>query len=421
MKISELLNKSVLLAGYGVEGRATERFLKKYVPTARVSITDKTVNPELFAKQNEYDVVIKSPGIPKRMMTHPTYTTATNIFFANTSNKTIGVTGTKGKSTTTSLISHIFNANGVKAHLGGNIGVPMLDMYSELSNDDLVVCELSSYQLDDIAYAPTIRVIINLFPDHIPYHESLNAYYNAKRNILRYPQPDDWYIYNPQFSLLREWANDWNGRSAPYPHRDIPMDQYPLQGEHNADNIRAALAVTHIFGIGYDQACASVKTFTPLPHRLEPVGEFRGIMFYDDAISTTPESTIAALRSISSVATIMLGGEDRGYDFSDLVTELKKRNIANVVLFPDSGPHIRQEMERHAYYPVICETSLMEEAVAFAYTHTPKNMICMLSTASPSYSIWKNFEEKGSLFQYYIRAYATQKEALTQNGGSTTL
>jgi UDP-N-acetylmuramoylalanine--D-glutamate ligase len=146
----------------------------------------------------------------------------------------------------------------------------------------------------------------------------------------------------------------------------------------------------------------AIKNFSSLPHRLEPVGTYNGITFYDDAISTTPESTIMAIKSLPQIGTIFLGGEDRGYDFKQLEKELRKHKIPNVVLFPTTGKRILKSRKGFK----ILETKDMKEAVDFAFKNTPKGQICLLSTASPSYSVWKNFEEKGDLFQKFIRAHA---------------
>ena len=185
MKLDQLKKyKKILILGYGKEGQATERFLKKYHPGAFIGITDKKISDNYLDEQNKYDLVIRSPGIPKHLITKP-YTTATNIFLANIKNVVIGVTGSKGKSTTVSLIYSILKSSGKTVHLIGNIGRPMLDeMLKKIGNDDIFVCEFSSYQLDDIKYSPHIAVVLDLFPEHMNYHGDIKNYYNAKKNII---------------------------------------------------------------------------------------------------------------------------------------------------------------------------------------------------------------------------------------------
>ncbi|QQS43717.1 UDP-N-acetylmuramoyl-L-alanine--D-glutamate ligase [Candidatus Roizmanbacteria bacterium] len=408
MKIQDLMNKRILIAGYGIEGKSTENFLRKFVPSATFEITDRKDGEDYLKKQSEFDLVIKTPGIRAQEITVP-YTTATNIFFANLDKKhvTIGVTGTKGKSTTASLIHHIFSQTGRQTELLGNIGKPLLDFFNEEHEQTVyIVCELSSYQLSDIQFSPHISLIVSLFPDHVPYHGTLDNYYEAKHRMIAHAEKTDYYVYNPAFTRLSEWTKTTSAQPKPYENDFIP-ERIPLLGQHNVDNIRGAITVTSLCGVSYREAEDAIQSFNPLPHRLQKVGTFKRITFYDDAISTTPESTIAAVKAIPGISTIFLGGEDRGYDFLELASELRETCIKNIVLFPESGARIKTalfEVDRSFWN--ICETQSMEEAVAFAYNHAPPLSVCLLSTASPSYSLWKNFVEKGDQFQKFVKQYA---------------
>ena len=408
MKLDQLKKyKKILILGYGKEGQATERFLKKYHPTALIGIADKKISVNYLNEQKKYDLVIRSPGVPKHLITRP-YTTATNIFFGNCQGKIIGVTGSKGKSTTASLIYSILKNARKKVKLCGNIGRPMLlELLRPMSREDIFVCELSSYQLDDIEYSPHISVITNLFPEHMNYHGSINAYYQAKKNILKFVKPDDYYCYNPKYSILKQWAKNIKCQSLPS-ERKIYFDRMtnPLLGEHNLENIDEAAAVAKIFNISDEIIKNTVLNFQPLPHRLELVGKFKNILFYDDAISTTPESTICAINSFPKIGTIFLGGFDRGYDFNDLSRVIINKRILNIVLFPDSGDTIFKLLKKANRIKFkFLRTKSMEEAIVFAYENTPAKTVCLLSTASPSYSLWKNFEEKGDLFQFFVKKY----------------
>ena len=408
MNISNLHNKHILIAGYGIEGRATKTFLETYVPSAHITITDSSDGADYLVKQADYEVVIKTPGIPGRDITVP-YTTATNIFFANlpTGAQTIGVTGSKGKSTTTSLIYHILKAAGKKVKLVGNIGIPMLRAFDPTDVNTIYAIELSSYQLADITYSPHIAVIVSLFLEHIPYHGTVEKYYEAKRNIVTHLSSNDYYIYNPSYPQLADWATESKAQALPY-QINIPKTTSKLIGPHNADNIRAAYTMSQLFHISDDVFTSAVASFQPLPHRLETVGTYQGITFIDDAISTTPESTIAALNAIQNVSTIFLGGEDRGYDFSQLIDMLYDKHIENIVVFPDSGNRIAEELHiKHTDILNIKHVHKMQDAVDYAFEHTPSGSVCLLSSASPSYSLWKNFQEKGDQFQTCIRTHET--------------
>jgi UDP-N-acetylmuramoylalanine--D-glutamate ligase len=423
MKLADLRNKKILLLGYGKEGKTTEQFLKAYLPDTQIGYADKAEDPNYLEKQKDYDVAVRSPGIPKSQITIP-YTTATNLFFENVKGKTIGITGTKGKSTTNSLIYHLLKTAGKSVYLVGNIGNPMLETLMKVNGpDDIFVVELSSYQLDDIEYSPDISIVVSLYPDHLDYHGSLDDYYESKHNIIKHAGSDDIFIYNPRFEKLKEWAVSAQCKTERYDETLSMSVDTGLMGEHNRQNIAAAITAVKHFNLTEEQIFEAIKTFQPLPHRLQNVGTFKGITFYDDAISTTPESTIKALEALPDTATLFLGGLDRGYDFTPLVEYLKKSQIKNFVFFPPSGETIRA-MLKAAGIPeeTMLSTDSMEKAVDFAYQHTPENTVCLLSTASPSYSIWKNFEEKGDLFQQFVKQYAQKESPQKQdNPGSGPL
>ena len=408
MKIETLRDKKIVLVGFGVEGKATLRFLQHYFPNKIFDILDETLDPHYLEKQKDYDLAIRSPGIPKELITIP-HTTATNIFFANARGTTIGITGSKGKSTTAALVHTILKEAGREAELCGNIGRPMLETLLETKERELVyVIELSSYQLDDIEYSPHISVILNLFPDHMDYHGGVEHYWNAKKNIVKCATKDDYYIYNPAYEDLKKLAQETNAKSAPFIEAlPFPESMIHLLGAHNRDNVRAAVTAAKLFGVSEDVLESAIKKFKSLPHRLEYVGTYRDIIFYDDAISTTPESTILAIESLKNVGTILLGGKDRGYNFSRLARIVLDYKIPNIVLFPESGEKILAELKLlEPHLPKILETRDMRTAVQFAYDSTPRGMICLLSTASPSYTLWKNFEEKGKVFQEAVRELA---------------
>lgn len=406
MKIENLRGKRILIVGFGLEGKATYRFLAHVLAGQTVDVTDQTEAADYLQKQYEYDLVIKTPGIPGHMI-HVPYTTATNIFFANVRGKTIGVTGSKGKSTTASLLFAMLKQARKPVYLGGNIGVPLLDILREHNESDAYyVCELSSYQLEDIEYSPHISLLTNIFPEHMDYHGNEKKYYEAKKRIVAYATSRDYYVYNPVYPQLVMLASQTSARGISFVSSlPISDDEIPLLGQHNKDNIRGATTVAKLVGVQDDAIRSAISSFRALAHRLERVGTFGGITFYDDAISTTPQSTIAALRAIPGVKTIFLGGQNRGYDFTPLIEELEHHYIPNVVLFPNSGADIRREaLRRGVTFARVCETRSMKEAVAFAYANTPKGSVCLLSTASPSYSVWKNFEAKGNEFQRQVKA-----------------
>jgi len=407
MKLEQLENKRILILGYGKEGKVTERFLRAKLKHAQIEIADESQDLNYLERQKNCDIAIKTPGMKLEKLTAP-HTTATNLFFGNIKNKVIGITGSKGKSTTSSLIHAILRQAGIKSRLVGNIGYPALEVLLEpIDPDEVFVMELSSYQLEDIEYSPHVSVITSIFHEHLDHHGSFLKYFEAKARILDKATSQDFYVYNPNYPDLSELTRRTAAKALEYV-KDIPFDTSGLKllGGHNLENVRGALTVAKIFGIA-DEICErAVMDFNPLPHRLTFVGTYRDIKFYDDAIATAPEPTIFAIKTLGDVDTIFLGGTDRGNDFSGLAKTLKEYGIRNVVFFPDSGARIKEEFKVQSLKLKILETTDMREAVEFAYQNTALGKSCLLSTASPSYSLWKNFEVKGDEFVRWVQELA---------------
>lgn len=417
--------KSTFIVRYGQEGKIAKQYLKKYYPKLKIGLQDEAPNKNdvkksrsksdrgssikyfsnILSGQTPYDIAIKTPGVNKNLIEIP-YTTPTNIFFSHIkgNHMIIGVTGSKGKSTTSSLIFAILKEAKKDVTLLGNIGKPMLQaLLHPIPKNRIFVLELSSFQLDDIKFSPDISVITSLFPEHMDFHGGIKNYYEAKKNIINFHNKDNYVVYNLENKVLKTWLKEYRGTAVPFA-KSLPLkdSEIPLLGEHNKSNIQAAVTVAKLLKIPDSTIKNAIKKFRSLPHRLEYIGEYEGIKFYDDAISTTPESTIMAIKSLENIDTIFLGGEDRGYDFSHLEKTIKKYTIKNIVLFPDSGSKILKSKKGFN----ILETSNMKRAVAFAFKNTKKGGVCLLSCASPSYSLWKNFEEKGDQFQRFVKQLA---------------
>jgi UDP-N-acetylmuramoylalanine-D-glutamate ligase len=242
--------------------------------------------------------------------------------------------------------------------------------------------------------------VTSIFPEHMDYHRNIRNYYSAKKNIFKYQEKEDFFVFNVKNKKIYSWLKDVKSKKVHFASIDGPNAlETPLQGEHNRDNIRAAMATARILNIPDETINKAIRSFKGLSHRIEFVGEYYGVKFYDDAISTTPESTIFAIKSLPKIGTIFLGGQDRGYSFLKLENIIKKYKVKNIVLFPESGKRIFRKRKGLN----ILETSSMGEAVEFAYKYTNKGEICLLSCASPSYSLWKNFEDKGNQFQSAIK------------------
>jgi len=428
--LEELKNKKVLILGFGREGRDNFLFLRKLFPKKVLGVADRLKIKDLRFKKvrlhlgenylkalKDYDVIIKSPGIPFKELSKLDFdylkkiTTQTEIFFKNCPGKIVGITGTKGKSTTASLIYKILKRGGIKAHLAGNIGKPVLNLLFSATPNDVYIYELSSHQLYNLKKSPHIAVFLNIYQEHLDYYRNFNEYVRAKANITRYQNENDYLVYNSQDKIVREIAKKSEAQKIPIPtHYKLRMNiRIPLLGEFNFKNIMAAVAVGKIFGLPPLKIAKTIENFKPLPHRLEYIGTYKGIKFYNDSLSTIPETTIAALDGLgNNVETIFLGGFDRGISFKNLAKRILKSKIKNLILFPTTGERIWREIislkRKNKFRAFLVQN--MKDAVRLAYQYTRKGKICLLSCASTSFSIFRDYKEKGNLFKKYVKKFA---------------
>lgn len=439
--IGYLKGTKILIAGFGREGKSTLRFLLKHVPDVSVSVGDENVfdfNDEFagldipimsgetfFGNPDDFDLMIKTPGIslkklPESWLKSDKITSQTDLLLKFFANKVIGITGTKGKSTTTNLVHHLLVSNGVKAILAGNMGIPFFD---ELENADhkMIVAELSCHQLENVYSSPVISVILNIFPEHLDHYESFEAYARTKWNVGLYQKwggrlfiPDDW--------LKKEWIvyqKQYSGQLTGFGAKDdeiiykfdetcfeqkLDLDRILLQGSHNLKNIAAALGVAVEAGVCLSDAIVSLYNFKPLPHRLEFIKEVNGVKYINDSISTIPQSSIAAMKAYPKTETIILGGMNRGIDYSALIDYLLKSDVRNVVLMGEVGDIIGKEMEVRQSRISLHYAGDMQQAVEFASLNTTAGGVCLLSPAAASYDKYINFEYRGDDFRKCVES-----------------
>lgn len=442
--------KRILIAGFGKEGQSSYRFLTKFCQPASIFVTDD--NPTSINEQNinfipsselshlstSIDLVLKSPGYPLKHLNffpEEKITSQTDLFLRWFHPKIIGVTGTKGKSTLSSLIYHIIRESGISALLGGNIGIPIFDLF-EYDEPEWIVLELSANQLEINHRSPHIALFNNLFEEHLDYFKTFESYARAKSNILLSQEKQD-------FSLIHySLKNSFFIQKAPgtlliYGHSHglyaVPgisvaensfvfsnellktgifpfnSSDIPLVGKHNLENISGALLACHLAGISIDKALESVYSFKPLPHRLERIGTFHGITFINDSISTIPQATIQALESLENVHTLIVGGFDRGIDYQPLLDYLKQHpnHPSTLILMGQVGKKIYENRWNFPLPQGLHFATDMEEAVRLAYQHTPAGCICLLSPAAASYDQFKNFEERGEQFKKWCEKIAS--------------
>lgn len=409
-----LNGKKVVYVGNAHEKTSVEAFLGRLEAGIHMEVISGKTNAEMIEKLKALDlqntVVVKEPGIPGHLMPC-SYTTSTRLFFDCSKQlgvKSVGIIGTKGKTTTSSLLAHILKDAGIDARLCNGIGTPMLDNLTNATSETVFIVELSSYQLAELQQSPDVAVIVNLYKDRVDYHGNLERYLDAQRNSIRYMNESCAIIYHPETEIVLHWLAKSKARPLPIdPQESVDMSKTKLFGEHNEQNFLMAKKAASLFGVSAFNCLSSLTTFEPVRHRLQIVRTVRGITFVDDAIGSTPEATMAGIKAIiknkGPVGCVMLGGVDQQYDFDELVQLLYRVNIPSLVFFPDTGPIIETLLPEN-YTPEKFNATDMDEAVQWAFDHTPSGSICLLSTASPSTVLWRSFEEKGSLFQQAVLA-----------------
>lgn len=431
MKLTELKNKKILIVGRGVEGQAVFEYLKKNLPDQIIDLVDKKDGDNYLFSQKDYDLAVKSPGIKSELIEIP-YTTATNIFFANAKGKIVGVTGTKGKSTTSTLIYEILKQNGKDAYLGGNIGVSPLEFIDLLTDMSITVLELSSFQLSDIKFSPHIAVMLMIAPEHLDYHVDIERYIEAKRNILRFQKENDFAIINSDYppsresDLLTDGKVYWIGvenqleqgcfvkdggiyiRLSGGEKRVMEVQDIKIQGKHNLENACAAILASMLAGADLKSTKLVLKNFKGLSYRLEYISTKKNVKYYNDSLATIPEATIGALEALGEdVQTLIAGGHDRGIDYSELGKYIATTNIKTLILFPETGKKIWDAVVKEtpeSNRPKKFEVSSMKDAIKLASENTDPERICLLSPASSSFGIFKDYKDRGDQFREEVES-----------------
>ncbi len=409
-----LQGHKILVAGYGREGKSAERLIRKLVPEVHYTIAMKVEDGkwiDIDGKWHEewpFDMVIKSPGIPNFQFPVLNFqlTSLTDLFLQVYGDLTIGVTGTKGKSTTSSLIHHLLPGS----ILAGNIGIPLFDILDDLREDSIVVAELSCHQLENIHRGPHVAVLLNLFQEHLDHYENYLGYKMAKMQISLKQQAGDHFFYctdNEELRLLeKSYELRVKSELHPYSISDIDdtekalLEVCPLEGEHNRSNALVACRVASLVTRQPISTFISrLSAFKGLRHRMEKVGVYQGITWYDDSISTIPAAAIAAVRALGRVDTLILGGFDRGIDYTPLVDFLQENPIPNLVFVGIAGRRIQQML------PTL-PTHIVEDdytkIVPWCAEHTAQGGVVLLSPAAASYDAFKNFEVRGDFFREQI-------------------
>lgn len=424
----------VAILGYGEQGRAAFEYWA--AQGAEITICDRndtlTLPDGAHSQLGEYylqrlerfDVIVRSPSVHPRdiiAVNSPDIltkvTTVTSEFLRVCPSKNVvGVTGTKGKGTTSTLIAKMLEADGKRVHLGGNIGTPPLDLLKNgIQADDWVVLELANFQLIDLQYSPHIAVCLMVAPEHLDWHADTEEYFNAKSQLFRHQNADDIAIYYDKNENSKRIASTSKGWKIPYMafpggtvvDGNVVIDDQTvcatsdlkLLGEHNWQNVCAA--VTAFWKISQNlEAMRSVLTnFTGLEHRLELVRELDGVAYYDDSFGTVPETAIVAIQAFQQPKVVILGGSDKGASYDELATTVKTSNVRQVVLIGQQADRIQAALERADYTDFTPGGETMTDIVDAARQAAQPGDVVLLSPACASFDLFKNYKDRGEQFK----------------------
>jgi UDP-N-acetylmuramoylalanine--D-glutamate ligase len=441
---SQLLRKpglKIAILGFGAEGSSTYQYLiDQGVEKSQIIIYDAAPDtklklpqdvefcsgPDYINKLNQnqnLDVIFRSPPINPELINSSAITwSATNEFFARCRAKIIAVTGTKGKGTTSSLIHQMLIKSGLKSHLLGNIGLPALAELSKIQASDYVVYEMSSFQLWDIKFSPKIAVILMVTEDHLDVHGSLNNYHQAKLNIVKFQKDaNDAAIYFAENKVSTSIAtSNKTGIKMPFPNANFAhiagesikfndqiicsIKDVKLIGQHNLQNIMAAISVAKLLNLSSPKIADTIKEFSGLPHRMEPVKNINGLRVYNDSYSSNPSATLAAVRSFKQKSILIVGGFDRSVSFVELAETLKlnQKNFKTII-YGQNKLKVKKAFDEAGYSNYqVSKSKQLEPVINLAMQNLSDEEVLLFSPGSASFDMFKNFEERGTVFKGII-------------------
>jgi UDP-N-acetylmuramoylalanine--D-glutamate ligase len=447
--------KRVVILGGARQGQAAARWLARH--GASVTINDRRSAEEMVSARSALadtpvtwvlgshpveildtaDILCISGGIPldnplvaAAMQRGILLTNDTQIFMEVSACRTIGITGSAGKTTTTSLVGQMAkNALGDKAYVGGNIGDPLLNYVDEIAPDALAILEISSFQLEQMTVSPDVAAILNITPNHLDRHGTMEAYTAAKRRILEYQRADSITILN------RNDSGSWNLRESVHGRlvsfgsgsfsgkqdgtfladdtlylrqrgAEIPLlrrDQIQLRGAHNVMNVLAAFAIGYAVDLPLDVMIPATKEFRSVAHRLELVREWNGAQWYNDSIATAPERTMAAIHSFTEPIVLLLGGRDKNLPWEGLAALVRQR-VEHVVLFGEAAEKIGTALEQASgtLPRTLTRCKDLQEAVQAAAKVASPGSVILLSPGGTSFDQFYDFEERGKAYRKWV-------------------
>jgi UDP-N-acetylmuramoylalanine--D-glutamate ligase len=434
----------VAILGYGLEGRATLSYLTKQglnpsqitIYDAKEDLASEISGDYQFSGGENYmsklnqnrniQIIFRSPPVSLKLIKSSAIVwSGTNEFFARVKSKNlVGVTGTKGKGTTSSLIHQMLIEDGRVSHLLGNIGKPALSLISEIQPEDYVVLELSSFQLWDIKFSPQVAVILMITEDHLDIHDDIEDYRNAKFSITKFQNEEDSLIYFSENKISSKFGiGSPAGKKMPYPNKNFAHiinqdinfnDQIicsttdvKLIGSHNLENVMASVNTAKALSLSSNSIAAAIKKFKGLPHRMEFVKTIDGLEIYNDSYSSNPSATLAAVKSFNKKIVLMLGGFDRGVQFGELAEVLKLGGERiKIFIYGENRLKIKDAFDKEGYsnYVVLgsSDSSNFEEIIKSVIADTKGEEVLIFSPGSASFDMFNNFEERGNQFKDII-------------------
>jgi UDP-N-acetylmuramoylalanine--D-glutamate ligase len=409
----------------------SEKIALQYVKSARKpGITSNVADLSYLDGIENCDKIIYTPtvyfNLLKKFGNDETFwsktTTALHIFFENVATKNIiGITGTKGKGTTSTLTAKLLEAQGHKVHLGGNIGRSVLDFLNDVKESDWVVLELSNFQLNNFPYSPHIAVCLMLVEEHMDWHTDMQQYIDAKANIFKHQTGEDVAIYFANNENSTKIAQLSKGTKFPYfakpgarldddgnivigenATKVIDKTEVKLPGAHNLQNICAALTAVYKATGSFDKADTVLSSFSGLEHRLELVREFEGVKYYDDSFGTTPDTAIVAMQAFTQPKILILGGSDKGIPFVKMAKEVTKNNVRQVIAIGDTGQKIAELLKNEGFKDVVLGLDKMTDIVNYAHEHAQNGDIVLLSTGCASFGLFKDYKDRGNQFKQAV-------------------
>ncbi len=424
-------NKKIAVVGEGIEGQSSAKWLK--ANGADVTILDEKQGEDYLDGLDDYDLVVRSPGIKistlEKFVKREKITSQIKIFFDLCPSEIIGVTGTKGKGTTSSLIYEMLKIQGFDVYLGGNIGLPPFEFLDKLNAQSKVVLELSSFQLMDLKKSPHIVVMLMITSEHLNWHSSIEEYIDAKRNIVKHQNETDFAILNRDYPATNESDIYTNGKVYHVSREreaaeegsfvkdgkvwlrtevgELPVvdiEEILLPGKHNLENICAATMAAGLVGVSVENIASVLRTFKGLEHRLELIATINGVRYYDDSFSTTPETAIAAIEAFKDPEVLILGGSSKNSDFKELGEVISKSE--NVKLIIGIGVEWEKIKEKIAVsetpIPVIEGAKDMTTIIAAAYKLAVPGDVVLLTPACASFGMFKNYKDRGEQFKQEV-------------------